>query len=126
MNEVGNVLSQINDAWRTGNPDLLADYFHPEMVIVGPCYQELGKGREACVASYRDFLIGSVVKEYRESNLVIKEWGATAVATYNWEMEFEQDGLLQSEAGADLFVFDRQGEKWLAVWRAITFSPKAQ
>jgi hypothetical protein len=49
-----------------------------------------------------------------------------AVATYEWEMDYEQGGRLHREVGTDLFVFERKGETWLAVWRAVTFSPKAE
>jgi ketosteroid isomerase-like protein len=126
LDDVRQILERINGAWRSGQAEQLGDYFHADMVIVGPGYKELGHGREACVASYRDFLQSSVVRAYRESNLVIREWGATAVATYEWEMDFEHGGRLHREAGTDLFVFERQGEKWLAVWRAVTFSPRAE
>jgi uncharacterized protein (TIGR02246 family) len=126
MEDVRQVVERINDAWRSGRPDGLAAYFHPDIVIVGPDYQEMGRGREACVASYRDFLGSAVVRAYRESGLVVRQWGTTAVATYGWEMDYEQGGQLHREAGTDLFVFARQGDAWLAVWRAVTFGPKAE
>jgi uncharacterized protein (TIGR02246 family) len=126
MSDVRQVLARINNAWRTGDLDRLGDCFHPDMVIVGPGYQELGRGREACVASYRDFLRASTVRAYRESNLAVSEWGGVAVATYEWEMDYEQGGRRHREVGTDLFVFQRQGQTWLAVWRAVTFAPKAE
>jgi hypothetical protein len=126
MDDVRQVLERINDAWRSGRLDDLGNSFHADMVIVGPGYQELARGREACVASYREFLRASAVRAYRESKLALREWGGAAVATYEWEMDYEQGGRLHREVGTDLFVFERQGEKWLAVWRAITFSPKAE
>jgi hypothetical protein len=124
MGDVRRVLERINDSWRSGQLDQLGDCFHADMVIVGPGYQEMGRGRDACVASYRAFLRDCVVRAYRESNLTVREWSGVAVATYEWEMDYEQGGGLHREAGTDLFVFERQGEEWLAVWRAVTFSPK--
>jgi ketosteroid isomerase-like protein len=125
MDDVGQVLERINAAWRSGQLDQLEDCFHPDMVIVGPGYQELARGRDACVASYRAFLRDSIVRAYRESNLAVRAWGGVAVATYAWEMDYEQGGRLHREVGTDLFVFERQGEEWRAVWRAVTFSPAA-
>src|SRR5262249_40063567 len=125
MSDVRQLVGRINEAWRSGQAEHLGDYFHPDMVIVGPGYQELARGRDACVASYRAFLQASVVRAYRESDLAVREWGGVAVATYAWEMDYEQGGRLHRESGTDLFVFERQGETWLAVWRFITFSPKS-
>jgi uncharacterized protein (TIGR02246 family) len=125
VGDVRQVLERINDAWRSGQLDQLADCFHPDMVIVGPGNQELARGRDACVASYGAFLRDCSVRAYRESGLSVREWGNVAVATYAWEMDYEQGGRLQREAGTDLFVFERQGEGWRAVWRAVTFSPAA-
>jgi ketosteroid isomerase-like protein len=124
MADVRQVVEQINQSWRSGQLDHLGDFFDSDMIIVGPGYQELARGREACIASYREFLRASTVRAYRESGLTVREWGGVAVATYEWEMDFEQGGRLHREAGTDLFVFERRGEDWLAVWRAVTFSPR--
>jgi hypothetical protein len=40
-------------------------------------------------------------------------------------MDYEQGGRLHREVGTDLFVFKHLDGKWLAVWRAVTFSPKS-
>ena len=125
MSDVRQVLERINGSWRSGQLDQLGDCFHPDMVIVGPGYQELARGRDACVASYRAFLRDCLVRAYRESKLDVREWGGVAVATYAWEMDYEQGGRLHREVGTDLFVFERQDEGWRAVWRAVTFSPAA-
>jgi ketosteroid isomerase-like protein len=123
MSDVQQALEWINESWRSGQMDRLADAIHPDMVIVGPGYQELARGRDACVASYRAFLSSAIVRAYRESDLTVRVWGNVAVATYAWEMDYEQGGRLHREKGTDLFVFERAGERWLAVWRAVTFSP---
>jgi ketosteroid isomerase-like protein len=117
------VVEAINSAWRTGRTDDLATYFAPDMVIVGPGYQPLVRGVEACVASYRDFLRASVVHHYHQSEVSVHEVGEVAVVTYRWEMDYEQGGQRSREAGTDLFVLRREGERWQAVWRAVTFAP---
>src|SRR5262245_16489676 len=117
------IVDAINAAWRTGRVDDLAAYFDPSAVIVGPGYQPLARGAEACVASYRDFLRASVVHDYRQSGLTVHQAGGVAVVTFGWEMEYEQGGRRSREAGTDLFVLRQAGDVWLAVWRAVTFAP---
>jgi ketosteroid isomerase-like protein len=118
------VIDAINAAWRTGDVDDLANYFSPHMVIVGPDYQPMARGVDACVASYRDFLRVSTVREYKQSALMVHEADPVAVVTFNWEMDYEQGGRRSREAGSDLFVLRRRdGQRWQAVWRAVTFTP---
>jgi ketosteroid isomerase-like protein len=123
MASVAETVERINDAWRTGRVDDLCSLFDPGMVIVGPGYEVLARGAEACVASYRDFLRASVVHEYRQSDVSIHEAGPVAVATFAWEMEYEQGGRRSRERGTDLFVFRQERDGWQAVWRAVTFEP---
>jgi uncharacterized protein (TIGR02246 family) len=125
LDAVRRAVLEIGKAWLTGHPEKLHDFFHADMVIVGPGYQELGRGREACVLSYEEFLRSATIHEYRESPPVVRVWGDTAVAHYDWEMAYEVNGQASREVGADLFVFARQDGRWLAVWRALQFAPKA-
>jgi hypothetical protein len=72
------LVDQINCAWKSGHTDELRDLFHPEMVIVGPGFQLMCRGQEACVASYRDFIAGAAVREYSESQWTVEAWSGTA------------------------------------------------
>lgn len=123
MSGVAEAIARINDAWRTGRVEDLRAVFDPGIVIVGPRYEVLARGADACIASYRDFLRASVVHHYRESAVSIHEAGPVAVATFAWEMEYEQGGRRSRETGTDLFVLRREGEAWQAVWRAVAFDP---
>ena len=121
MTTVADTIDSINDAWRTGRVDTLQAVFDTDMVIVGPNYEPLARGVGACVASYRDFLGASIVHEYRQSGVAIHESGPVAVASFAWEMDYEQAGKRSRERGKDLFVLRREGDEWLAVWRAVSF-----
>src|SRR5262249_35037359 len=83
----------------TGRVDELASYFAPDMVIVGPGYQPLACGVDACVATYRDFLRVSVVHRYHQSAVSVHEAGSVAVVTYGWGMDYEQGGRRSRGAG---------------------------
>jgi len=124
-NEIRVLLGKISAAWRQGRPDELAEYFHEDMVIRGPELQEMGRGRDVCVGSYKDFISQATVQEMKESDAEIDVWGNTAVASYAWEMHYQMGGASYQESGHDLFVFKRDGRKWLAVWRAVLVSPPA-
>jgi hypothetical protein len=125
MASAAEVVEAINAAWRTGRADALTACFDPAAVIVGPGYKPLARGAEACVASYRDFLRESVVRDYRQSDVTVHQTDGVAVVTYDWEMEYEQGGHRSWESGTDLFVLRQAGEEWLVVWRAVTFAPVA-
>ena len=45
--------------------------------------------------------------------------GDTAVATFGYEMVYERAGQRYRVTGRDLWVFEQQGETWIAVWRAM-------
>jgi hypothetical protein len=117
------VVNAINTAWQSGRTDALTDCFDPGAVIVGPGYQPLARGAEACVASYRDFLRASTIRDFRQTESAVHQADGVAVVTYGWEMEYEQAGRTSRESGTDLFVLRRAGKGWLVVWRAVTFTP---
>lgn len=124
--EVRQALAGITDAWRQGRPETLMAFFHDRMVIVGPGLKELCRGRDACVRSYVDFLSSAEVLEYEESNHTIEVWGDTAVATYDWRIDWRSGEKIARERGQDEFVFLREEEHWRAIWRAVLFSPETR
>jgi uncharacterized protein (TIGR02246 family) len=121
---IRHIIQEINTAWRSGHTTDLNRYFHADMVIVGPGYQEFGRGREACVRSYEDFIRSAVIHECTESEPAIHVWGDTAVASYSWKMTYEQKGTVSREHGHDQVVFTREPDGWKAVWRMVTFAPQ--
>ena len=127
MDEVERLLARINDAWLKNPRNLmratLEDCFHPDMVMRGPEFQELGRGREACVKSYEDFLDQAKIVDCRLDRPSIDVTGDTAVATLPWQMTYELNGQAYTESGHDLFVFSRDGGRWWAVWRTLMSAP---
>ena len=121
--EIRLLVRKINDAWLTGNPDALNEFFHEDMIMKGPGFQTVGKGKQVCVQGYKDFLSQCVIKDYKESEPDIDVWGETAVAVMPWKMTYELAGQEYTESGHDVFTFTHQNGKWLAVWRALLSSP---
>jgi ketosteroid isomerase-like protein len=127
--EITRLLERINDAWLHGRPEdlpaALGDCFAPEMVVRGPDLGLLGKGKEACIRSYQDFLSQATVRECRLSPPEIDLAGDTAVAGYAWDMVYVLAGSEHHESGRDLFVLARTGDGWRAVWRTLLVTPPA-
>ncbi|HEX2574157.1 MAG TPA: nuclear transport factor 2 family protein [Polyangia bacterium] len=119
------LVQEINDAWRSHQTGALHELFHEDMIIVGPGFAPLAKGRPACVASYEDFLRSAAVQAYSETVPTIEIWGDTATATYGWEMTYALEGQTYTETGHDAFVFARAEGRWRAVWRAMMPSAPA-
>ena len=121
MNEVRQTLDAINQAWRERRFDTMAQFFDEDIVMKGPGLKEFGRGREAIIQSYVQFMAQSEVIEYAESNHVVDIWGDVAAATYDWAMTYEQKSQTKTEKGQDMFVFSKIGSKWLAIFRLILF-----
>jgi ketosteroid isomerase-like protein len=117
------ILAGIAAAWRGGRFEDLRAYFSEDMVIVPPGFASRVEGREACLASYRDFVNYATITEYRESEPTIDVRGEAAVATFGWEMAWEVGGRPSRESGHDLFVFAREDGRWLAVYRTLIPAP---
>jgi hypothetical protein len=44
----------------------------------------------------------------------------TAVASFGFDMTYERGGSSYRSAGRDLWVFENQAGRWVAVWRTMT------
>jgi hypothetical protein len=97
----------------------LNECFAEEMVIRGPGFVLVGKGRDFAVQSYQDFVSQAEVKSFSVDEPQIDVAGETATAAYRWTMTYVLNGQEYTEHGHELFVFARRDERWLAVWRAM-------
>ncbi|SRR6267154_1389863 len=121
MDDIRSTVEGINLAWKEGRFDDLSQFFDENVVMKGPAFKELTRGRAASIHSYREFMAQSQVREYMDSNHSVAQWGQTASVTYDWTMTYEQDGKVSRESGQDMFVFVRDSERWMAVLRVMLF-----
>jgi hypothetical protein len=117
--EVRAALDRITLAWRQRRPADLNDLFHPAITMALPGFIGRVEGREANLAGFADFCTNAIVHEYQEDGHQIDVIGDTAVATLTYAMMYERDRKRSRVSGRDLWVFIRQGEKWLAAWRTM-------
>ena len=118
-NGVREVLARITDAWRRGQPEAMEPLLHPNVVMVRPDFSGRLEGRDAFIASFRDFARKARVNEYLPGNIQVDGDSTTAVAQYPFEMVYERDGGRWRSTGWDIWAFSRDGDNWIAVWRTM-------
>lgn len=112
-------MRQINEAWLNGRVEDLAPFVHSEIVIVLPDCAGRIQGREEFLAGFRDFCQNATIQEFHEHDQQVDVVGDTAVITFRYEMVYERSGERFRATGRDLWVFQKQGSGWIAVWRAM-------
>ena len=113
------LVTKINDAWLTGRVDELNECFDENIVMVPSGFEGRAEGRDACVASFKEFIQQARVQEYTQSEPEIDVWGSAAVATFSWEIEYEMNATSFQESGRDVYVLARAEVGWKAVWRMM-------
>jgi hypothetical protein len=110
---------RINRVWLDGQVENLGPIVHPEIVMVFPGFTGRMQGREEFLAGFRDFCENARVREFRDYDHQSDVTGNTAVATFQYEMVYERSGERYRSTGRDLWVFQNQGDAWIAVWRTM-------
>jgi hypothetical protein len=117
------LIRAMNDAWLglpvEEIPAALDACFHDDMVIRGADLTVTGRGKDACIQSYVDFVEQAVVRECTLGDPEVDLAGNSATAVYDWEMTYELEGQEYSEAGADILMLTREDGRWLVTWRLM-------
>ena len=117
--EIWQIVTEINDSWVLGRPENLDNYFHKAIVFVAPGFSQRIEGRAACVDSFRDFCANAKVRDFKPADPAIDVCGETAIATYGFKIEYDLGNESFEEGGRDVWVFARNEDQWVAVWRTI-------
>ena len=117
-------IRRINEAWVKNRLEDYDDLFHQDIVFELPGFAGRLEGRAACVESYREFNERSEVECLELQEPTVKVWGQTAVATYEFDVDYEMDGENHRDAGTDAYVFSFEGGRWWAVWRVLHYAPQ--
>ncbi len=113
--EVWQTIRALNDCWTKGNPELLINYFHKNMVAITPTDRNRLEGQKACVAGWVGFARAATIHYWREIDPQILLFGNTAVVTYYFDMSFSMGGQTIKLGGRDMFVLVKEEGKWWAV-----------
>ena len=117
--EIHNTLTAINSAWRSGHPEEMEIYLHPQIIMKLPGFSGEIIGREVLINSFIEFCTNAQVLEYSESDEQINVIGNCAIATFKFEMIYERTKYRDKSNGRDFWIFERQGNNWTAVWRTM-------
>jgi hypothetical protein len=112
-------MRRINEVWLNGRVEDLAPMVHPEIVVVFSDFTGRVQGREDFLAGFRDFCQNATIQEFREHHHQVDVAGDMAVVTFQYEMVYERSGERYRSTGRDLWVFQNQGQAWMAVWRTM-------
>jgi hypothetical protein len=114
--EVLDFVKALNKAWaKDANVERLKEYFHPDMVAITATDREVLEGRDACLASWRQFVQATKIHRWDELQPKVRLFGDTAVVTYYFDMSFDMDGNTIDLAGRDMYVLVRENGRWWAV-----------
>ncbi len=111
----------LNDCWTEHGAAGLEEYFHREMVAIGPAERQRIEGGEACVRAWTAFASGVQILHFREIDPRIHVLGDTATVVYYYDMAYVAGEETVRAGGRDLMVFFRENGKWKLV--ADHFSP---
>ena len=109
----------INQAWLEGRLADLEERAHPEIVTVFPGFSGSVQGRDAFMEGFRDFCQNATIHEFQEQDFRVDVMGATAVATFRYQMVYERSAARYRASGRDMWVFENADSGWIAVWRAM-------
>lgn len=113
------LMKSINEAWLKGRTAELKAFFHPRIRFVSQNLETLADDRQSCINSYADFTSNTQVVSFTESDFDIQTWGASAVVSYHFDIEYEHEGERHRDSGRDMFLFTYQENRWQAVWRMM-------
>jgi len=116
---VATAMQRINRAWLDRRPREMLGLLHADVTLVFPGFAGRVTGREAFIAGFQDFCNQAIVHEFRESDQQVDVAGDAGVISFVYEMVYERGGSRYRAIGRDLWVFARQNDEWLAVWRTM-------
>ena len=116
---VKTVVQTINRVWLNGQVEALAPMVDPNIVMVFPSFTGRIQGRDQFLAGFRDFCENAKVQEFHDHDYQSDLVGDTAVVTFRYDMIYERSTERYRASGRDLWVFRRQDNEWIAVWRTM-------
>ncbi|MEO0425060.1 MAG: nuclear transport factor 2 family protein [Pseudomonadota bacterium] len=116
--EAESTIRALNDAWLQRRWDDLAAYFDEQVVMLMPFGDEKLEGREAMMASYREFVDAATDIQLTINSIDTQDYGPTAVCHMSFEVDFTLDGEREKSEGLEVYVLHADpGQPPRVVWR---------
>ena len=117
--EVRVVMAAINRAWRENHPKEMQPFLHPDITMALPGFSATVAGRDVLLSSFAEFCSNARVLQYDETDEQAHVIGDTAIVSFRFTMLYERASYRERSTGRDIWVFQRQNGRWLAVWRTM-------
>ena len=115
-------VTALNEAWQLGNTEALIACYHPDVVLLPPDLGPPIVGRDAVVASYREFLEAATLDRFETTSLDVFSFPATGTATHvahlTFEVAYTLAGERYLEKGLEVYVIAEDAAGALRIiWR---------
>jgi len=112
-------MRRINELWAGGKVEELAPMLHPDIVMAVPGFAGRIHGRKDFLAGFSDFCRNVKIDEFHDDGYETDATGSVAVVTFRYEMLYERSGTRYHATGRDFWIFTREDNAWIAVWRTM-------
>jgi ketosteroid isomerase-like protein len=126
VRQIRDIVAAINSAWTSGRYEEIGQYVSDQVVMAPPGLNGRVMGREAYVASFRQFAEVARTRIFDPGVPRVDVMGGTAVATCPFSIRYEMEGQTYQEKGFDILVFAFAGGAWKVVWRTLLSEPAPQ
>lgn len=126
VRQIREIVTAINSAWVSGNFDDIGQYVAEHVVMAPPGLDGRVMGRDAYVASFRQFAEVASTRLFDPGVPRVDVIGATAVAACPFTIGYELEGVSYREKGFDILVFALINGAWKVVWRTLISEPDPQ
>lgn len=111
-------MQALNDAWQSGELDRLGDFYHAEAVLLPPDAGDPIVGRDAIVASYRDFDEAAVLLHFAVTELLTYGFDRTHLVHMRFDVRYELEGSRYEESGLEIYsLIEQEDGRFVIVWR---------
>ena len=126
VRQIRDIVTAINTAWTSGRYEEIGQHVSDQVVMAPPGLNGRVMGRDAYVASYRQFTEVARTRMFDPGVPRVDVIGDTAVATCPFTIGYEMEGVTYREKGFDILVFAFAGGAWKVVWRTLISEPSPQ
>lgn len=123
-------LLALNNCWQTGDLAALAEYYHPDVVLLPPDMGEPIRGRQAVIESYQDFLEAATLEHFEVTGLEVFSFPVTGaqsapathipttyIAHLTFSVSYTLDGDTYVETGMEAYTLGQVDGRLKILWR---------
>ena len=113
------IVEAFNQSWISREFDQLGQYLDDKVVFVSPDGGLYVKGKKNCIATFEEFTSQVATQHYKRCNEKVELWGKTAVASYEFLIDYQVGEKSIQEKGRNIMVFNRGDGDWKVVYRTL-------